>query len=121
MSTLMESGAAVAVVAGAFQALWWNCLSPRTVLRLGCVYRVMKRLIFSLMLMAVACGPTQAPHATSLATPSDTAGQSLFAVLEAKTPGSQYSWNTVAISGLDGHARAETTFTPMPVPNLGCV
>jgi len=85
----------------------------------------MKRLIFSLLLMAVACGPTQAQHATPLATPlatpSDTAGQSLFAVLEAKIPGSQYSWNTVAISGLDGHARAETTFTPMPVPNLGCM
>jgi hypothetical protein len=45
----------------------------------------------------------------------------LFGVLEAKLPGSPYTWNTVAIAGLDGYARAKTTFTPMPVPNLGCI
>jgi hypothetical protein len=82
----------------------------------------MRRLIFSLMLMAVACGPTQAQHATSpsaIASPNPT--PLLFAVLEAKTPGSPYTWNTVAIAGLDGYARAETTFTPMPVPATGCM
>jgi hypothetical protein len=102
----------------------------------GLRYRVMKRLIFSMMLMAVACGPAQAQHATSplaaIATPSATAAASplpqastsatlLFAVLEAKIPGSQYTWNTVAIAGLDGHARAKATFTPMPVPVIGCM
>jgi hypothetical protein len=105
---------------------------------------VMRRLLFLLMLIAVACGPTQAQHATSslaaVATPSATAAEGsplaspnsspsqprtsatlLFAVLEAKIPGSPYAWNTVAIAGLDGYARAKTTFTPMPVPNLGCI
>jgi hypothetical protein len=75
-------------------------------------------LIFSLILVAVACGPAQGQKATS---PPSTSATLLFAGLEAKTPGSPYTWNTVAISGLDGHARAETTFTPMPVPATGCM
>src|SRR4030081_533277 len=75
-------------------------------------------LIFSLMLMVVACGPTQAQHATP---PRSTSAALLFAVLEAKIPGSPYTWNTVAIAGLDGYARAETTFTPMAVPAIGCM
>ena len=41
----------------------------------------------------------------------------LFAVLEAKGAA---GFNTVAIAGLDGYARAKTTFTPMPVPTVGC-
>jgi|GEM_PF-898812 len=98
----------------------------------------MRRLIFALLLMAVACGPAQAQPAISLsagvATPSATAtaalspsptpstsGPLLFAVLEAKIPGSPYVYNTVAIAGLDGYARAKTTFVPMPVPSLGCM
>lgn len=115
----------------------------------------MRRLILLLIVMAAACGPTQAQHATSslgaVATPSAPASQSspsaiaspiatpgaspnpspsqlprtsatlLFGVLEAKIPGNPYTWNTVAIAGLDGYARAKTTFIPMPVPNLGCI
>jgi hypothetical protein len=104
----------------------------------------MRRLLFSLLLLVVACGPTQAHQTASplaaIATPSATATASaspspkpsplprpgvsptlLFAVLEAKLPGSPDTWNTVAIAGLDGYARAKTTFTPMPVPNLGCM
>lgn len=45
----------------------------------------------------------------------------LFAVLEAKGTANAWTYNTVAIAGLDGYARAKTTFTPMPVPALGCM
>lgn len=97
----------------------------------------MRRLIFSLTLIlslmpaAVACGSTQARQATSppaasspsaIASPGATPSAALlFAVLEAKIPGSPDTWNTVAIAGLDGYARAKTTFTPMPVPATGCM
>ena len=43
----------------------------------------------------------------------------LFAALEAKG-NTAYQWNTVAIAGLDGYARAKTTFNPMPLPYVGC-
>jgi hypothetical protein len=93
----------------------------------------MWRLILSLLLLVVACGPGQAQATASpsagVATPSalspsptpSTSGPLLFAVLEAKIPGSPYEWNTVAIAGLDGRARAKTTFVPMPVPDVGCM
>jgi hypothetical protein len=107
-------------------------------------YSVMRRLILSLILLGVACGPTQAQRSISpseaVATPSATATASaspspklsplpqpstsatlLFGALEAKLPGRPETWNTAAIAGLDGDARAEATFTPMPVPNLGCI
>ena len=82
--------------------------------------------------MVVACGPSQAqaptatPTASATASPSPSptpsaSGPLLFAVLEAKIPASPYQWNAVAIAGLDGFARAKTTFIPMPVPNLGCM
>jgi hypothetical protein len=45
----------------------------------------------------------------------------LFGVLEAKGTANAYTWNTVAIAGLDGYARAKATFAPMPVPDLGCI
>jgi len=45
----------------------------------------------------------------------------LFAVLEAKGTANSWTYNTVAIAGVDGRARAKTTFAPMPVPNLGCI
>jgi len=45
----------------------------------------------------------------------------LFAVLEARGTTNAWTYNTVAIAGLDGYARAKTTFTPMPVPALGCM
>ena len=87
----------------------------------------MRRLIFCMLLMAVACGPTQArpPTATAAASSSpsptpSTSGPLLFAVLEAKIPASPYQWNTVAIAGLDGYPRAKTTFIPMPVPTVEC-
>ena len=99
----------------------------------------MRRLVLGLLLLVAACGPAQGGPATSplaLVTPSPSAtaetsppvspgptalGPLLFAVLEAKIPGSPRTWNTVAIAGLDGYAKAKATFIPMPVPNLGCM
>src|SRR5450759_957469 len=85
----------------------------------------MWRLILCPLLMVVACGPAQAQPSTSptaaTAGPSPSPSASpLFAVLEATISGSPYTWNTVAIAGLDGYARAKTTFTPMPVPTVEC-
>lgn len=97
----------------------------------------MRRLIIGLVLLVAACGPGQAQATASpsagVATPSanataalspspttSTSGPLLFAVLEAKIPASPYQWNTVAIAGLDGYARAKTTFIPMPVPTVEC-
>ena len=45
----------------------------------------------------------------------------LFAVLEAKGTANAWTYNTVAIAGLDGYARAKTTFTPMPTPKTACM
>jgi hypothetical protein len=45
----------------------------------------------------------------------------LFAVLEAKGTANAWTYNMVAIAGVDGYARAKTTFTPMPVPTIGCM
>src|SRR5450756_2153544 len=86
----------------------------------------MWRLILCPLLMLVACGPAQAQPSTSptaaTAGPSpSTSASPVFAVLEATIPGRQYEWNTVAIAGLDGYARAKTTFMPMPVPATGCM
>lgn len=44
----------------------------------------------------------------------------LFAALEAKNTNNPIGWNTVAIAGLDGYAKAKATFTPMPFPYVGC-
>jgi hypothetical protein len=102
----------------------------------------MRRLVIGLLLMVVACGQAQAgpgtspvaeaatPSATSTPAASPGAGPSptaaspkplLFAVLEAKGTTNAYAWNTVAIAGLDGYARAKTAFVPMPVPKMGCI
>jgi hypothetical protein len=102
----------------------------------------MRRLVIGLLLLVVACGQAQAgsqtspvaeaptprtaatPSASPVASPSPKASPSkslLFAVLEAKGTASAYTWNTVAIAGLDGRARAKTTFVPMPVPKMGCI
>lgn len=78
-----------------------------------------------LLLVAVACGPAQ-PQATSGSSPSQTPSSSpppaalLFAALETNAAAAQFQWNTVAIAGLDGVARAKTTFAPMPIPYTGC-
>ena len=86
----------------------------------------MSRVVFALLVMVVACGPVQARPATSpsaAATPAATPTASaalLIAALEAKGTANPEQWNTVAIAGLDGYARAKTTFVPMPVPNVGC-
>src|SRR2546421_12749574 len=100
----------------------------------------MRRLILGLLLIGVACGQPQARPATSPLGAANSPGPTttsattstakatplpkptnsptlLFAVLEAK---GTMSWNTVAVAGLDGYARAKTTFTPMRVPNVGC-
>src|SRR2546425_1686184 len=109
----------------------------------------MRRLILGLLLIGVACGQPQARPATSplagvTVTPTATSGQMdsdsptpsaatspsttaspapstsptlLFAVLEAR---GSASFNTVAVAGVDGFARAKTTFAPMRVPTVGC-
>ena len=100
----------------------------------------MRRVLVGLFLMFAACGQAQggaptsppaslSPGSTATAetspssggSPSPIAGPLLFAVLEAKIPGSPHIWNTVAIAGLDGHARSKATFIPMPSPDLGCM
>jgi hypothetical protein len=110
----------------------------------------MRWLLAAALLAAVACGQTVArppsspvaqlsspasPSATASAgassspstgpspSPSPAASSKppalLFAALEAKGTVA-FQWNTVAIAGLDGYARAKTTFNPMPLPYVGC-
>ena len=62
--------------------------------------------------------PTAAPSAKS--SPQTTPRPSatlLFAVLEAKGTPNSWTYNTVAIAGLDGRARAKTTFAPIANPS----
>ena len=99
----------------------------------------MRRLILGVLLVAVACGQPQAqapasptvaatPSAspTAYSTPSPLPKPSpspyslVFAVLESKSAASSGRWDTVAIAGLNGYARAKTAFTPMRVPTVGC-
>ena len=69
---------------------------------------------------APSAGASPSPAPVALPTPS-TSASLLFAVLEAKGAASKVvQWDTVAIAGLDGYARAKTTFTPMRVPTFGC-
>ena len=70
---------------------------------------------------------TSSPSPSSPASPSPTSSPAvvpsptlLFAALEAKGTANPLGWNTVAIAGLDGYARAKATFTPMPLPWVGC-
>jgi hypothetical protein len=90
-----------------------------------------------MLLLVAACGstslaartttsppasPSPTPTALASAAPQPTPQPALlFAVLEAKGTANAWTYNTVAIAGLDGYARAKTTFTPMPVPNAGCM
>jgi len=64
--------------------------------------------------------PISSPKATAAPMPK-TSPTLVFAVLEAKGTANSGTYNTVAIAGVDGRARAKTTFAPMPVPNLGCI
>jgi hypothetical protein len=63
--------------------------------------------------------PSPSPAANSNPFPGPS-GTLLFAALEAKGTTGPFGWNTLAIAGLDGYARAKTTFVPMPVPYVGC-
>jgi hypothetical protein len=70
--------------------------------------------------------PSSSPSASPGSKPSPVATPKtsptlLFAVLEARGTANAWTYNTVAIAGLDGYARAKTTFTPMPMPSLGCI
>jgi hypothetical protein len=100
-------------------------------------------LLAALLVLSVGCGqassrPTAAvasPSSSPVTTPASPSASAtaqasptsrptptlLFAVLEAKGTANWWTYNTVAIAGLDGYARAKTTFTPMPVPNVGCM
>ena len=62
--------------------------------------------------------PIQTPSAPT--SPTATFHQLLFAALEAKGTSDPIAWNTVAIAGLDGYARAKTTFKPLATPYVGC-
>ncbi len=74
------------------------------------------------MLLLTACGSgTPSAVASPRTSPQPSAaGPLLFAALEAQGSSSPYEWNTVAIAGLDGYARAKATFKPMPTPYVGC-
>jgi hypothetical protein len=67
--------------------------------------------------------PTSQASLPASATASPVSPDLLFAVLESrvKSPSGYPLFNTVAIAGLDGYARAKTTFTPLTPPYVGCV
>lgn len=67
----------------------------------------------------VSASPNPSPGTSPLPPASGPSATMLFAALEAKGAGNP-PWNTLAIAGLDGYARAKTTFTPMPLPWVGC-
>lgn len=72
-----------------------------------------------------SAGVTASPSSPATASPSAPASPTvghalLFAALEAKGSSNPFQWNTVAIAGLDGYARAKTTFKPLPSPYVGC-
>jgi hypothetical protein len=79
-----------------------------------------------------ACGKQSTVSPTTKAAPSTPLSGSatatpskglLYAVLESRTKTSDgFSLDdTVAIAGLDGYARAKTTFTPLTPPYVGCL
>ena len=75
-------------------------------------------LLAALLLMATACGQA---HGNPTSVTSPTSQPLLFAALEANGTANAWTYNTVVIAGLDGYAKAKTTFAPMPVPDLGCI
>lgn len=76
----------------------------------------------AIVMLAVACG--QVPGNRSAASPATTPAPPqplLFAVLQANGTANPWTYNTVAIVGLDGQITARATFAPMPVPTTGCM
>jgi hypothetical protein len=84
-----------------------------------------RHLVLAALVVTIACGPGQAQPPASptseAATPSAPASSLVFGALEADGTANPEQWNAVAIAGLDGHARAKTSFAQMPVPNVGCI
>jgi hypothetical protein len=108
----------------------------------------MKRFILAaILVLCISCGqasgkptaavvsPSPSPAASASAAPSALSSPSsksspiptpktsptlLFAVLEAKGTANAWTYNTVAIAGVDGYARAKTTFVPITSPIIGC-
>ena len=80
-------------------------------------------LLAAAVLVVVACDQGRvAVNPTSGATSTPTSAQGLmFAVLSPKDTANASTRKTVAIVGIDGNVRGETTFAPMHVPNLGCI
>lgn len=79
--------------------------------------------------VTVAASPAASPSALPSPSPSPQVSPSpapaasptlLFAALEAKNTNYPTGWNTVAIAGLDGYARAKAQFASMPTPWVGC-
>ncbi|TMF38929.1 MAG: hypothetical protein E6I27_04605 [Chloroflexi bacterium] len=81
--------------------------------------------IAAVVLVVAACGQAQGNPSSAVGSPSPTSQTSpsplLFAVLEAKGTANAWTYNTVAIAGLDGRERASATFAPMPSPALSCI
>ncbi|HKW71358.1 MAG TPA: hypothetical protein VJQ08_00875 [Candidatus Dormibacteraeota bacterium] len=71
---------------------------------------------------SAAVNPSPSVSATPQSVPATPPVTStlLFAALEAKGTSDATQWNTIAIAGLDGYARAKATFTPLPRPYVGC-
>jgi len=86
----------------------------------------LKRLVSLACLGLVACGQaSSSPVASSsraTATPTASASSSAHEVLFAASLGEPCinCTSTVAIVGLDGHIRAQASFTPPPRPAIGC-
>jgi hypothetical protein len=72
-----------------------------------------------------AAGTSSSPGVSVLPSPSVSAKPSasstlLLVALEAEGTSDATQWNTIAIAGMDGFAKAKATFTPMPRPYVGC-
>jgi hypothetical protein len=96
----------------------------------------MKTIILAaLLVLCVACGQAPVKPTAAVASPSasnsaiarpspiatpKTSPTLLFAVLEANGTANAWTYNTVAIAGVDGYARAKTTFAPITSPSIGC-
>ncbi len=75
-------------------------------------------LLAGTMVLMAACGqsaPSSATAHPSAVTPSPTNSTGLFAVLEARQ---HQGFDTIAIAGIDGYAKAKTAFAPRAVPQI---